>query len=487
MISSSPSMAETGGQRAQPRPDSHQAQTSIQTTHIRGAATTVQRIDRPGQKESRREEDLEEAPRSWARYLEDPDRTTRDQAPIRDRVRQDVPRLQHGMQLSVRDSMTQSIGLHKVHSNKQTNDDTLTAGMPCENRVDVATADYHSQAAASGSHGRSESLGIGDRPDLQGRTLGDFVLGEVLGEGGAGVVYRAEQRMLARPAVVKVIQRAIAGRRDISERFVREARLASRFDHPYAAHVYAFGIEPDGLMWIAMEFVDGRPLSQLIQQSGPLALDRFVPLFERVCEVVQSAHDQGIVHRDIKPSNVMVIERAGRLMPKLLDFGIAKLVLGAEPSTVPTEPRPALGSTRSPSASTTAGSWGLTSEGQVLGSPHYMAPEQWLDATSAGPKADQYALALLAFEALTGSHAYEGRTIEALAHQHLHEPLPSLSPHLPAALRGVLARAGDKLPEHRFENLTELADAVRIARGLGRETGLEEPLEALPEAIAPYP
>src|ERR1044071_603325 len=99
MISSSPSMAETGGHRAQPRPDSHQAQTSIQTTHIRGAATTVQPIDRPGQKESCREEDLEEAPRSWARYLEDPDRTTRDQAPIRDRVRQDVPRQQHGPEL----------------------------------------------------------------------------------------------------------------------------------------------------------------------------------------------------------------------------------------------------------------------------------------------------------------------------------------------------------------------------------------------------
>jgi WD40 repeat protein/serine/threonine protein kinase len=357
--------------------------------------------------------------------------------------------------------------------------------------IDVATVAYHSKGdvlsrdTAEDPRDPAESLESRDRPELQGRVLGDFLLGEVLGQGGCGVVYRAEQRTLARPAVVKVVQRAMATRLDVSERFVREARLASRFDHPYAAHVYAFGVEHDGLMWIAMEFVDGTPLGQLIQQSGPLAVDRFVPLFERLCEVVQSAHDQGIVHRDIKPSNVMVIERAGRLMPKLLDFGIARLVLGARPSNTPTEtwkPAPA----GSPSGRPTAGAWSLTQVGQVLGSPQYMAPEQWRDATSAGPKADQYALALLAYEALTGAHAFVGGTIEAFAHQHLHAPFPALPPRLPAALRDVLARAGDKRPERRFANLNELAAAVRIM-ALGKATELEEPIDALPEAVAPYP
>jgi WD40 repeat protein/serine/threonine protein kinase len=357
--------------------------------------------------------------------------------------------------------------------------------------LDVATVDYYSKGdrpspgTAEDPHDRTESLEHGDRSELQGRVLGDFLLGEVLGQGGCGVVYRAEQRTLARPAVVKVVHRAMATRLDISERFVREARLASRFDHPYAAHVYAFGVEHDGLMWIAMEFVDGTPLGQLIQQSGPLAIDRFVPLFERLCEVVQSAHDQGIVHRDIKPSNVMVIERAGRLMPKLLDFGIARLVLGTAPSNAPAEtwkPAPA----GAPSEPSTAGSWSLTQVGQVLGSPQYMAPEQWRDATSAGPKADQYALALLAYEAMTGAHAFPGHTIDALAHQHLHAPFPSLPPRLPAALRDVLARAGDKRPERRFANLNELAAAVRIV-ALGKTTELEEPIEALPEVVSPYP
>src|SRR5262249_58649289 len=96
--------------------------------------------------------------------------------------------------------------------------------------------------------------------------------------------------------------------RDRAERFLREARLASRLDHPYAAHIYAFGVEPDGLRWLAMEAVHGTPLSELIAQ-GPLPIERFVPLLERICEVVHTAHEHGIVHRDLKPSNVMVIAR----------------------------------------------------------------------------------------------------------------------------------------------------------------------------------
>src|SRR5688572_3558685 len=120
------------------------------------------------------------------------------------------------------------------------------------------------------------------------------------------------------------------------QRFLREARLASRLDHPYAAHIYAFGAEPDGTLWIAMELVRGTVLSDYLRASGPLPLERFIPLLERICEVVHSAHEQGIVHRDLKPSNVMVLSRAGRLLPKLLDFGIAKAIEGAvAPATAP--------------------------------------------------------------------------------------------------------------------------------------------------------
>src|SRR4051794_4880227 len=181
----------------------------------------------------------------------------------------------------------------------------------------------------------------------EGRKLGDFIVRERLGQGAFGAVYRAEQPLLQRDAVIKVLhQRGDDARGDPRgiERFLREARLASRLDHPYAAHIYAFGAEPDGLRWIAMELVRGTALDQLLRLHGPLPLDRFVPFLERLCEVVHTAHEQGIVHRDIKPANVMVISRAGRLLPKLLDFGIGK-TLGMDGDGPAASPFPLAGDT----------------------------------------------------------------------------------------------------------------------------------------------
>src|ERR1051325_4150177 len=147
--------------------------------------------------------------------------------------------------------------------------------------------------------------------------VGEFVLRERIDEGGFGAVYRCEQPLLGREAVVKVLHQRLRRSDVIVQRFLREAQLASRLDHPYAAHVYAFGIEDDQLVWIAMEMVQGTTLARWLRDRGPLPLDQLVPFFECVAEVVQTAHDRGIVHRDLKPSNVMVIERAGRLLPKI--------------------------------------------------------------------------------------------------------------------------------------------------------------------------
>ncbi len=136
------------------------------------------------------------------------------------------------------------------------------------------------------------------------------------------MVYRATQETLGREAAVKVV--ASTGRSEgVVMRFLREVKIASQLDHPFAAHIYAFGAEPD-ILWVAMEFVHGTSLDRLLTTEGPLPLRRFLPLLERLCEVVHTAHEQGIVHRDIKPANVMVLSRAGRLLPKLLDLGIAK-------------------------------------------------------------------------------------------------------------------------------------------------------------------
>src|SRR5450631_2409705 len=115
---------------------------------------------------------------------------------------------------------------------------------------------------------------------LTGRTLGDFVVKELIGEGGFGAVYRAEQPLLGREAVIKILHARHRTSNVVLQRFLREAKLASKLDHPYAAHVYAFGAEPDGLLWIAMELVRGTPLSRMLQEKGALPLHRVVPLME---------------------------------------------------------------------------------------------------------------------------------------------------------------------------------------------------------------
>jgi WD40 repeat protein/serine/threonine protein kinase len=314
--------------------------------------------------------------------------------------------------------------------------------------------------------------------------LGGFALKQQIGEGGFGTVYLAEQLALGRPAVVKVMRRSLAGRRAAVERFVLEARLASRLDHPCAAHIYAFGAEPDGTLWIAMELVKGTSLDRLLE-SGPLPIERVIPLLERLCEAVQMAHEQGIVHRDIKPGNVMVTAKGGRLMPKLLDFGIAKqLVSGdSEPTAVrakaPTLPPTPLPMTfERPVQSTGDGgsSDSLTQAGQLLGSPAYMAPEQWIDPSLVGAWTDQYALALVAWETLAGTRARNGSSVSALAAQHLETPLPR-SPQIPEAVHAVLARAAAKEPKHRFPDLGQFVHALQAAAGWSTEP--EEPVPTL--------
>jgi WD40 repeat protein len=313
---------------------------------------------------------------------------------------------------------------------------------------------------------------------LEGRILGEFTLREKIGEGGFAVVHRAYQPALDREAVVKILHARLAARADVMQRFLREARLASRLDHPYAAHVYAFGAEADATVWIAMEMVHGQPMDKVLELQGPISLERFVPLFERISEVVQTAHERGIVHRDLKPGNVMVLTRAGQLLPKLLDFGIARVVDDAYgPATH--APDDADGGAR------------VTRIGAVIGSPLYMAPEQWADPGSVGPATDVYALGVLAYEALTGRVPFPGTSIEAVAAAHMCDGVPPLGDGLPAALDGVLARALAKQPQERYASAVELAAALRTASGLGGELVplplLDEPLREAMTTAAPQP
>jgi WD40 repeat protein/serine/threonine protein kinase len=313
--------------------------------------------------------------------------------------------------------------------------------------------------------------------DFSGRELGDFVLQEKIGQGGNGAVYRCYQPSLKRHAVVKVLWRDYG---DLAkERFLREARLASRLDHPYAAHVYAFGAEDDGrLLWIAMELVPGITLAQWLKMRGPMPLDQFVPFFECVAEVVQAAHERGIVHRDLKPSNVMVIERGGRLFPKLLDFGIAKIlpdVAAASLDGAPNEPGEVTSSLDVPTVGdgatlhrTCTDSPGkdenLTRSNARIGSRPYMSPEQWDDASAVGPATDIYSLGIVAYEALTGRVPFTAETAGEYHRLHAHATVPSLGTDFSTDVERVIRRALAKEPDARHPSAVELAADLRLAQ-----------------------
>ena len=339
---------------------------------------------------------------------------------------------------------------------------------------------------------------------LLGRRLGEFELREKIGEGGFGAIYRAEQVGLEREAVVKILRTDLAADEKKQLRFLREAKLASSLDHPYAAHVYAFGAEPDGVLWIAMELVRGTPLSETLRDA-PMPLRTFVPFLERLCEVVETAHERGIVHRDIKPQNVMVIARAGTLLPKLLDLGIAKDAAGVVPA--PETPASLLGMAalrrfmlasaiapsgngyasadapalttvkrlRNPDAASSAetavpeerlGSAPrastpslrsapstLTGQGDLMGSPSYMAPEQWVSGDLVTRQCDIYALSLhpRLREAIAGRFGrFPGASPRTCARQHLtgaRSTAPGESSERPH--RGSRPRDGGRTPIDR--------------------------------------
>jgi WD40 repeat protein/serine/threonine protein kinase len=313
-----------------------------------------------------------------------------------------------------------------------------------------AAQEFHDTYLAPAS-GCSITVAV-SKNQLRGRVLGGFVLGDRLAEGGFGTVYRAEQPDLGREAVIKVMHRDLDDDAVSRQRFTREAYLASRLDHPYAAHIYTFGIEHDGLRWLAMEYVHGITLAQWLQDHGPLPLEDFVPFFERIAEVVQAAHDRGIIHRDLKPENIMVLERAGHLLPKLLDFGIAKLI--TDDTAITRRDQPAAGSRARQQ---------LTHNGSAIGSPPYMAPEQWTGCAAVGPATDIYALGVIACEMLTRRLPFNANRTDEYTHLHLHAPVPPLGDDVSPGLNRVFERALAKSPADRFATVQELAAAFRAA------------------------
>jgi len=312
--------------------------------------------------------------------------------------------------------------------------------------------------------------------DLRGRRLGEFILHEELDRGAYGVVYRAEQPALGRDVVVKVLQRDVRDQ-DATRRFLREAQVASVLDHPYAAHVYAFGVDDvTAKPWIAMELVKGDTLARWSRAHGPMPLERLVPFFGCVAEVVQVAHEQGIVHRDLKPSNIMVLERGERLIPKLLDFGVAKWTqegiakrnaeIEAARADVdvgdPVTARVGTQGTQSNPQRRMISLRQLTRDGAGLGSLPYMSPEQYRDSSTASAASDIYALGIIVYELLMGERPFVADTADEYQRMHL-EAVPPRLAGFPPRVDEIVQHALSKDPETRPRSALDMARQLREA------------------------
>jgi len=234
---------------------------------------------------------------------------------------------------------------------------------------------------------------------LVGRTIGGkFVIERLLGAGAMGAVYRAHQTALERAVAIKVMHGELAADPTYAARFHREAKAVSRLDHPNLIRVLDYGQEADGLLYIAMEFLDGRDLFSVIEEEWPLTHERIVDILSQALSALAEAHDAGVLHRDLKPENIMLLRRKAEDgtptdIVKVCDFGIAKIVEEAEAR--PASPRP--------------GGRKLTAAGLVVGTPGYMAPEQ-ARSEPCDARSDLYSVGVILYQLLTRRLPFEGNT-----------------------------------------------------------------------------
>ncbi len=284
-----------------------------------------------------------------------------------------------------------------------------------------------------------------DTDAMLGRLIaGKFEIVELLGSGAMGAVYRAEQVALDKHVALKILHPSLRQDATFVRRFHREAKAAAALEHPNSVSILDFGEEPDGLLYIAMEYLDGRDLFQLIQEEWPLSKERIVALMRQVCGAVARAHDTGVVHRDLKPENIMVISRVGddgefEEVVKVCDFGIAHLQKSPE---------------------VTAAGTGL-----LVGTPEYMAPEVARGEEPDG-RSDLYALGVVLYQILTKRLPFEGGDPLRVAMLHVQqEPLPphQLVSDVDSFLEDVALIAMAKSPDRRFATARQMRGALRAA------------------------
>jgi serine/threonine protein kinase len=304
---------------------------------------------------------------------------------------------------------------------------------------DVGTSSAAPQPSAAGSQvalSGVESIKPGDVLD------GRYVLQDPIGEGGVGLIYRAIQFKVQRPVAVKFLQREMVGEHSLKPRFEREAMALAALAHPNIVRLQDYGIAR-GNPFLVMEFVEGRTLRGLLNQTGgPLSVTRALALTRQLLHALAYAHQHGIVHRDLKPANLIVQELPQQPEHlKVLDFGFAKFMPGSELD---------LGAQ-------------LTRAGHTFGSPPYMSPEHATGSPVDG-RSDIYSVGILLFEMLTAQRPFEGEIHELLRH-HLTTPAPPLAAKNPELadqpeLQRLIDRSLAKNREQRFANAGDFLQAL---------------------------
>jgi serine/threonine protein kinase len=258
------------------------------------------------------------------------------------------------------------------------------------------------------------------QPPLIGQTLNrQYKVTRKLGEGGFGSVYEAEEARFKRKVALKTIHPQLLQDPTSLERFRREGLAASRLDHPAAVKVFNLLETDDGLVFMVMEYIEGKTLSDTIKERGVFSLAEAQLLLQPICEALEEAHQKGIVHRDLKPKNIMLTPTAGGFFAKVLDFGISHITSEKE----------------------------LSMTAASLGTPAYMAPEQWQTKATTGPHTDIYALALIVYRCLSGKYPFEANTSTEWMKHHCNTPPTPLSqqaPHVPEVVSNVVARSLSK-------------------------------------------
>jgi serine/threonine-protein kinase len=288
---------------------------------------------------------------------------------------------------------------------------------------------------------------------------------EAIGHGGMGRVYKALQAPLERVVALKILGAGHDRDPNFYKRFFLEASVTAKLTHPNTITLYDYGRTDDGIFFIAMEFLDGRTLSQTMQAEGPLAQDRVIHIAQQICRSLREAHALGIIHRDLKPANVMLLrQQDDHDFVKVLDFGLVKFFSGDNPET------------------------DITNAGTFMGSPHYIAPEQARNQ-SPDQRCDIYSLGVLLYHMLTGRVPFTAPAPVDIILKHLHDapvPLRQLRPDLQIApeLQRIVLRCMAKGREQRYQSMDELLVHLKAVRA--HLTGISVP-HPVPPQTGPQP